>query len=61
MERLSKGIVNFGGYDHRSMGNSIYRKEISVDPYELTKIDNGKIKTTKNSGKSIDVNFGKQK
>lgn len=59
MERLSKGVINFKGYDKRSQINSIYRKEISVDPYELAKIDKGVSKTTKNTGKSISVSFAK--
>lgn len=52
--------MKFDGYSTRSTTNSIYRKEISLDPHDFYKVDFGKIKTTKNTGKSVNVKMLKQ-
>lgn len=41
------------------MHNSIYRKELSIDPHDFVKVDIGKLRTTKNTGKSINVKIEK--
>lgn len=53
MERLDKKCLAFEGYEKRNMIGGIYRRDYEKpnDPYDLAKVDLGKKKTTKNSGK----------
>ena len=62
MERLDKKTMDFGKYENRSYIRSIYRTDDQVpkDPYDLKKVETGKNKTTKNTGKSVLVDLKKQ-
>ena len=60
MSRLDKNCLNFSGYEKRSNLGSIYKTSQAVDPYDLKKVDMGKLKTTKNTGKNILVQMNKQ-
>ena len=63
MERLDKKTMNFAGYEHRSKIRGIYRQDdqiLNKDPYDLKKVDAGKKKTTKGSGKAVLLNMDKQ-
>ena len=54
MDRLDTKCLKFDGYEHRSKVRSIYKEDYDKrkDPYDLEKINKGKLATTKNSGKS---------
>lgn len=62
MTRLDKKCLKFEGYEQRNYMKSIYNRDPLVpnDPYDLEKVDLGKLKTTKNSGKSAHVALKKQ-
>lgn len=60
MQSLKQGPINFKGYNTRSAHNSIYRRELSLDPHDIEKVDLGYRKTTKNTGRSINVSLQKQ-
>ena len=62
MERLDKKCLDFGGYENRSKVRGIYREDYDKrkDPYDLEKVDRGKLATTKNSGKSALVSLDRQ-
>ena len=59
MQNLKQGPLNFNSYSTRSQANSIYRKEISLDPHDFYKVNAGKLLTTKNTGKSVHVKLDK--
>lgn len=59
MQSLKQGPLNFSGYNNRSIHNSIYRRELSLDPHDIKKVDLGYLKTTKNTGRSINVKLEK--
>jgi hypothetical protein len=61
MERLDKKCIAFEGYENRSKVRGIYREDYDKrkDPYDLDKVDKGKIATTKNSGKTALVALDK--
>lgn len=59
MHNLKQGPLKFDGYSVRSTTNSIYRREISLDPHDFYKVERGRIKTTKNTGKSVNITFKK--
>lgn len=62
MPRLDKNTMAFEGYESRSKIRSIYRKDemiLNSDPYDLKKVDDGKKKTTKNSGKGVLLSMNK--
>lgn len=54
MEKLAKKSLKFQDYAGRSHDLSIYRRDwvATQDPYDLQKVDKGKIKTTKGSERS---------
>ena len=60
MHNLKQGPLKFEGYNKRALHNSIYRKELSLDPHDFKKVNIGKLRTTKNTGKSINVRLEKQ-
>ena len=62
MQRLDKNCLNFAGYEKRNMIGGIYKTDYDkpTDPYDLGKVDKGKQKTTKNSGKSALVEMKRQ-
>lgn len=62
MQRLDKNCLNFAGYEKRNMIGGIYKRDYDkpTDPYDLGKVDQGKLKTTKNSGKSALVEMKRQ-
>ena len=62
MTRLDKNCLNFEGYEKRNMIGGIYKRDYDkpTDPYDMTKVDMGKKKTTKNSGKSVLVDLNRQ-
>ena len=60
MPNLKQGPLKFEGYNKRALHNSIYRKELSLDPHDFKKVNIGKLKTTKNTGKSINIRLEKQ-
>lgn len=59
MHNLKQGPLKFEGYNKRSLHNSIYRKELSLDPHDINKVDIGKLRTTKNTGKSYNYKIEK--
>jgi hypothetical protein len=62
MPRLDQKCLKFEGYEKRNMIGGIYRRDFDkpTDPYDIEKVDLGKKKTTKNSGKSVLVDLNKQ-
>ena len=63
MNRLDKSTMAFTGYEHRSKIRGIYREDdqiLNKDPYDLEKVDRGKKKTTKGTGKAALVAMDKQ-
>jgi len=62
MERLDKKCLQFEGYEPRSKIRGIYKEDYDKrkDPYDLEKVNTGKLATTKNTGKSNLVALDKQ-
>jgi len=62
MKRPDLCLRQFDKYEKRSPLQSIYRREryASLDPYDLEKIQRGKIKTTKGSEKKASYSIEKQ-
>jgi hypothetical protein len=62
MERLDKKCISFDKYNNRCLVGSIYERNYDVvqDPYDLGKVDTGKIKTTKGTEKKPFVDMKKQ-
>lgn len=62
MQRLDKNCINFRGYEKRNMIGGIYKVDYDkpTDPYDLSKVDLGKIKTTKNTGRGALVEMKRQ-
>lgn len=61
MERLDKKCLAFDGYEMRTKIRGIYKEDYDkrADPYDLEKVDKGKMATTKNTGKSNLVSLDK--
>jgi hypothetical protein len=62
MERLAKKALRFDSYAGRSHDSGIYSKDWDAvqEPYDLAKVDNGKLKTTKGTGKGNLISLKKQ-
>jgi hypothetical protein len=62
MERLAKKSLRFDSYAGRSHEAGIYRRDwqANQDPYDLDKVDQGKIKTTKGTEKGNLISLKKQ-
>ena len=62
LERLDKKCLQFNKYADRTHARSIYRRDwgASQDPYDLKKVDLGKLKTTKGSERKAQYSLSKQ-
>ena len=63
MERLDKKCLAFEGYEKRTKIRGIYNEDYDkrTEPYDLEKVNKGKLATTKNTGKGNLVSLDKQK
>lgn len=61
LERLDKKCMAFDKYVDRTHAKSIYKRDwqASQEPYDIKKVDNGKIKTTKGTGKKAQYSLKK--
>lgn len=62
LERLDKNCISFNKVVDRTHDKSIYKRDWGAmqDPYDVNKVDLGKIKTTKNSQRKAHYSLQKQ-